>query len=118
VRDADEAVKLANGTGYGLGGAIFSKSRGLDLARQMRSGMTSINSALTFAGMPSLPFGGVGGSGFGRIHGPDGLREFTRPKAITKRHGPTLLATMTFDRTEETMRQIVKLVRVIHGRSR
>src|SRR5262249_4402031 len=108
VRDADEAVRLANATGYGLGGAILSRPRGLELARQIRSGMTSVNSALTFAGMPSLPFGGVGGSGFGRIHGADGLREFTRAKAIVKRRGPTLLGAMTFDRTEKTMQQIVK----------
>ena len=118
VKDADEAVALANGTGYGLGGAIFSKSRGLELARGVRSGMTSVNSALTFAGMPSLPFGGVGGSGFGRIHGEDGLREFTRAKAIVKRRGPTLLAIMTFDRTPKTMQQVLKVVKLIHGRSR
>jgi acyl-CoA reductase-like NAD-dependent aldehyde dehydrogenase len=118
VRDAAEAVRLANGTGYGLGGAIFSKSQGLELARQVRSGMTSVNSALTFAGMPSLPFGGVGGSGFGRIHGEDGLREFTRPKSVVKRRGPTLLGAMTFDRTEKTVQQIVKIVKLVHGRSR
>ena len=34
--------------------------------------------------MPELPFGGVGESGFGRIHGADGLREFTRAKSITR----------------------------------
>lgn len=118
VKDADEAVERANGTGYGLGGSIFSKSRGMELARGVRSGMTSVNSALTFAGMPSLPFGGVGGSGFGRIHGEDGLREFTRAKAIVKRRGPTLLATMTFDRTPKTMRQVLKVVKFIHGRSK
>ncbi|MET7424092.1 aldehyde dehydrogenase family protein [Dactylosporangium sp. NPDC005555] len=118
VKDADEAVALANGTGYGLGGAIFSKSRGLELARGVRSGMTSVNSALTFAGMPSLPFGGVGGSGFGRIHGEDGLREFTRAKAIVKRRGPTLLAIMTFDRTPKTMAQVLKVMKFVHGRSK
>ena len=118
VANAEEAVERANGTGYGLGGAIFSKSRGLELARGVRSGMTSVNSALTFAGMPSLPFGGVGGSGFGRIHGEDGLREFTRPKAIVKRRGPTLLPLTTFDRTQKSMMQALKLVKLIHGRSR
>ncbi len=118
VKDADEAVQRANGTGYGLGGAIFSKSRGLELARGVRSGMTSVNSALTFAGMPSLPFGGVGGSGFGRIHGEDGLREFTRAKAIVKRRAPTLLAIMTFDRTPKTMQQVLKIVKFVHGRSK
>src|SRR5690348_14558132 len=58
VQDADEAVRLTNGTGYGLGGAVFAKARGMELARRVRSGMTSINSVLTFAGMPALPFGG------------------------------------------------------------
>ncbi|MEV4131400.1 aldehyde dehydrogenase family protein [Dactylosporangium sp. NPDC049742] len=118
VANAEEAVERANGTGYGLGGAIFSKSRGLELARGIRSGMTSVNSALTFAGMPSLPFGGVGGSGFGRIHGEDGLREFTRPKAIVKRRGPTLLPLTTFDRTQKSMLQALKLVKFIHGRTK
>jgi acyl-CoA reductase-like NAD-dependent aldehyde dehydrogenase len=118
VRDADEAVRLTNGTDYGLGGAIFSRSRGMALARQVRSGMTSVNSVLTFAGMPALPFGGVGNSGFGRIHGADGLREFTRPKAVVKRRGPSLLSATTFDRTPKTMSRIVSLVRLLHGRSR
>ena len=90
----------------------------MDLARRMRSGMTSINSVLTFAGMPALPFGGVGNSGFGRIHGEDGLREFTRPKAIVKRRGPTPIAAMTFDRTPKTMERVVGLVKLIHGRSK
>ncbi len=49
----------------------------------MRTGMTSVNSMGSFAFVPTLPFGGVGDSGFGRIHGADGLREFTRAKAIT-----------------------------------
>ena len=118
VQDADEAVRLTNGTGYGLGGAVFAKARGMELARQVRSGMTSINSVLTFAGMPALPFGGVGNSGFGRIHGPDGLREFTRAKAIVKRRGPSMLSATTFDRTPKTMDRIVSLVRIVHGRSR
>jgi acyl-CoA reductase-like NAD-dependent aldehyde dehydrogenase len=118
VPDADEAVRRTNGTGYGLGGSVFAGARGIELARKMRSGMTSINSVLTFAGMPALPFGGVGGSGFGRIHGEDGLREFTRAKAIVKRRGPTPLAAATFERTPKTMKRIVKLVQLIHGRTK
>ena len=57
-----------------------------DLARRLRTGMVVDQlGRSSFAGVPSLPFGGVGDSGFGRIHGDDGLREFTRPKAITRR---------------------------------
>jgi succinate-semialdehyde dehydrogenase/glutarate-semialdehyde dehydrogenase len=116
VRDGEEAVRLANGTGYGLGGAVFSRSRGLALARRMRSGMTSVNAVLAFAGMPALPFGGVGKSGFGRVHGDDGLREFTRPKAITIRRGPSPLPAATYDRTPAGVARIVRVVRAVHGR--
>jgi acyl-CoA reductase-like NAD-dependent aldehyde dehydrogenase len=116
VRDADEGVRLANASRYGLGGAVFSKRRGMELARRMRSGMTSVNSAISFAGMPSLPFGGVGDSGFGRIHGADGLREFARPKAITRRRMRSLVPSLTFDRTPKQVALIARAVKLIHGR--
>ncbi len=118
VKDSDEAVTRANDTAYGLGSAVFSRHHGMALARRIRSGMTSINSPLTFAGMPSLPFGGVGDSGIGRIHGDDGLREFGRAKAITKRRAPSLIAGMTFDRTDKQVKQIIKTMRLLHGRSK
>ncbi|MGY2079824.1 aldehyde dehydrogenase family protein [Modestobacter sp. SYSU DS0657] len=40
------------------------------------------------ASVPAQPFGGVGESGFGRVHGADGLREFTRAKAVTRERAP------------------------------
>ena len=75
VADAEEGPARASATPLGLGGAVFSRTpaTAMDFARLMRSGMTSINSVLTFASVPALPFGGVGESGFGRIHGEDGL---------------------------------------------
>jgi acyl-CoA reductase-like NAD-dependent aldehyde dehydrogenase len=118
VADADEAVRLANGTRYGLGGAVFSRGHGLELARRLRSGMTSVNSVISFAGMPALPFGGVGDSGFGRIHGADGLREFARPKAITKRRMRSVLPALSFDRTPKQVNMIGRVVRLLHGRPR
>jgi len=77
-----QAVEIANGTEYGLGGSVFSKALGEEIADQLRSGMTAINSAMGFTYMPGMPFGGVGHSGFGRKHGDEGLREFARPHAI------------------------------------
>ncbi len=118
VRDGDEAVARANASRYGLGGAVFSRSRGMELARRLRSGMTSINGTLSFAGLPSLPFGGVGDSGFGRIHGADGLREFTRPKAISRRRAPSPLPSMSFDRTPKAAARIASVIRLVHGRTR
>jgi succinate-semialdehyde dehydrogenase / glutarate-semialdehyde dehydrogenase len=118
VRDADEAVRLANAVPYGLGGEVFGRRRALAIARSLRSGMTAINAPFVFVGMSTLPFGGVGDSGFGRIHGDDGLREFGRAKAITRRRARSLLPLATFDRTEKHTDLIVKATRLLYGRRR
>ncbi|MGH3299162.1 MAG: aldehyde dehydrogenase family protein [Trebonia sp.] len=113
-----DAVRLANASPYGLGAAVFTRRRraGLQAARALRSGMTSVNSVISFAAVPALPFGGVGESGFGRIHGADGLREFSRAKSITRQRMKPLVRTTTFQRTSTDMDRIVKLVTVLHGR--
>ncbi|MFF0470120.1 aldehyde dehydrogenase family protein [Micromonospora zamorensis] len=116
VRDADEAVTRANALPYGLGGSVFGRRRAVAIARRLRSGMASVNSTLTFAGMSTLPFGGVGDSGFGRIHGEDGLREFGRAKAITRRRARSLLPSMTFERTPTDVARLVKAIKVMYGR--
>jgi acyl-CoA reductase-like NAD-dependent aldehyde dehydrogenase len=118
VADADEAVRKANDTPYGLGGAVFGKANAVRIARRLRTGMVAVNSTLTFVGMGNLPFGGVGDSGFGRIHGEDGLREFARAKAITVRRGPSLLPGTTFERTPAQVARIVKTVKLLYGRGR
>lgn len=82
VDSIDEAVKQANGIAYGLAGAVFSRRHGAEIARRLDTGQVSVNSVLGFAAIASLPLGGRGHSGFGRIHGPEGLREFTRPRAL------------------------------------
>ncbi|MER7890681.1 aldehyde dehydrogenase family protein [Micromonospora sp. NPDC094482] len=116
VRDADEAVAKANALPYGLGGSVFGRRQAVAIARRLRSGMASVNSTLTFAGMSTLPFGGVGDSGFGRIHGEDGLREFGRAKAITRRRARSLLPSMTFERTPADVARLVKAIKVMYGR--
>jgi acyl-CoA reductase-like NAD-dependent aldehyde dehydrogenase len=120
VRDAEEALERANATSYGLAGAVFarSKARAMDLARRMCSGMTSVNSVLTFAGVPSLPFGGVGESGFGRIHGEDGLKEFTRAKAITRQRVALPVNLMSFGRPATAMDAVARVMGLLHGRHR
>lgn len=117
VRDMDEAVARTNAGRYGLGSSVFSASRGEELARRLRTGMTAVNSVISFAAVPGLPFGGVGDSGFGRIHGPDGLREFTYAKAVTRTRFKALLNLTTFDRTPEQDTQVATLLTVLHGRA-
>jgi len=120
VGDIEEGLTLSNASEYGLGGAVFtgSRQRGIELARRMRSGMTSVNSIMTFAMVPGLPFGGVGESGFGRIHGADGLREFTRPKAVTAQRFPLPVDLTSFNRPVRATELMSNVTRLVHGRSR
>ncbi len=84
VRDADEAVRLANEHQYGLTGSVWTRDidRGLELASRMECGQAMVNDLVVIVGNPALPFGGVKNSGFGRYHGPEGLLAFTHQKAI------------------------------------
>jgi acyl-CoA reductase-like NAD-dependent aldehyde dehydrogenase len=118
VESVDEAVAKANGTNYGLAGAVFSssKSRALNVARRLRTGMTSINAVIAFATVPGLPFGGVGESGFGRIHGADGLREFARAKAITRQRFAAPLDLTSFKRDDKGMARALQMVTVLHAK--
>jgi acyl-CoA reductase-like NAD-dependent aldehyde dehydrogenase len=118
VADLAEGVRLANAGRYGLGSAVFSKSRSraMDAARALRTGMTAINAVIAFAAVPTLPFGGVGESGFGRIHGADGLREFARAKAITRQRMKPLVNLTSFSRTDKDLDKIMGIVTLLHGR--
>ena len=79
-----EAVERANETQFGLGCTILTKSRSRArrLSKAVRCGNVSINDfGFTYMAM-DLPFGGTGGSGFGRLNGRDGIRACTNPKAV------------------------------------
>ncbi len=117
VPGMDEAVRRANASPYGLGATVFSSTHGTQLARRLRVGMVSINSVSSFAAIPSLPWGGVGQSGFGRIHGPDGLREFTAAKAIARQRFTAPLHLTTFASTARTDKAITSLTTLRHGRA-
>jgi aldehyde dehydrogenase (NAD+) len=79
--DEDDAVRIANSTIYGLGGAVFSADtdRALAVAKRLRTGQVDINGA---AFNTSAPFGGYRQSGNGREFGAHGLAEFTELKSI------------------------------------
>ncbi|CAN5323051.1 aldehyde dehydrogenase family protein [soil metagenome] len=118
VRDTDEAIERANGTAFGLSSAVFSRGHGMEIAARLRAGMTSINSVITFAVVPSLPFGGVGASGFGRIHGADGLREFSWPHAIVELQAPAPLILQSFGRSTVLTKALLAAVRLRYGRAK
>jgi acyl-CoA reductase-like NAD-dependent aldehyde dehydrogenase len=116
VADVDEAVTAANSSSYGLGASVFSRKRGREIAGRIDAGMVSVNSVLTYASVPGLPWGGSKESGFGRIHGPDGLREFARSRAITSERFPIPLKITTFERGERAIGQLRQLASTRWGR--
>ena len=118
VRDEAEAVRRTNDSRYGLGAAVFSKDHGLELAGQLSVGCVSINSAITFATVPELPFGGVRDTGFGRIHGEDGLREFGWARSITVQRFRAPLNLTTFRRPKGARAMLTGLVKARWGRTR
>ena len=115
VASADQAVEQANASRFGLGSAVFGKARARELADRLRAGMTSINSALAYAGIPSLPFGGVGESGFGRIHGDEGLREFSRVKATAEERFPLPVALLSFKLPRGTYDRVRSTIQTLYG---
>jgi aldehyde dehydrogenase (NAD+) len=116
VANLDDAVARVNAGRYGLGAAVFSGRRGTEIAGRLRCGMVAVNSVTSYAAVPALPFGGVGDSGFGRVHGADGLREFTRAKAVTRRRFRPAVQVLTFARPAWAIRSLLRIVRVLYGR--
>ncbi len=84
ARDADDAVRLANDTEYGLSAAVFSRdvATAVSVAQRIRSGICHINGP-TVHDEAQMPFGGVKGSGYGRFGGRAGIAEFTDLRWIT-----------------------------------
>ena len=80
----DDLLDNIHKTGYGLSSSIFgSNKKRIDrIIKRIRTGNVSINDVMTHYGIASIPFGGEGLSGIGRIHGKEGLRSLCRVKSI------------------------------------
>ncbi|XVU29279.1 aldehyde dehydrogenase family protein [Actinoplanes sp. CA-054009] len=117
VDSLDEAIARANATRYGLAASVFSRDqrKAVAVARRLRTGAVSINSVLGFAAVPALPFGGVGDSGFGRVHGADGLREFSRAQSMTRQRFAPPIDLMRLDRSATALHRARAAFRLRHA---
>jgi acyl-CoA reductase-like NAD-dependent aldehyde dehydrogenase len=84
VADADEAVRLANDSPYGLGASVFSRdaARGEAIARRIEAGAANVNDAMINYTVLELPMGGAKASGIGSRHGAGGIRKYCSQQAI------------------------------------
>ncbi|WP_422926353.1 aldehyde dehydrogenase family protein [Singulisphaera sp. PoT] len=85
--DVNSAIHAANASAFGLAASVWGKNwrRLRGVAQHLEAGQVTFNDVVTPSGNASAPFGGTKASGFGRIHGIAGLREFTTPQAILGR---------------------------------
>ena len=84
VKNADEAVRLANDSPFALAASVWTadKKKGEAIARQLRVGAVMVNDAISYFGIAEAPHGGCGASGWGRTHARAGLLEMVHRKYI------------------------------------
>jgi len=84
VADAEEAIKLANDSLYGLAASVFTKdvTRGEQIAKRIEAGAVCVNDAMINYTALELPMGGAKASGMGSRHGAGGIRKFCHQQAI------------------------------------
>ncbi len=84
VADAEEAIRMANDSPYGLAASVFSKdvAKGEAVARRLEAGAVCVNDALINYLALELPMGGAKASGMGTRHGKNGIRKFCQHQSI------------------------------------
>src|SRR3712207_5608447 len=84
VADAEEAVRLANDSPFGLAASVWTKdvARGEALARRVEAGAVCVNDAQLHYLALEVPMGGWKQSGLGARHGATGIRKYTRQQTL------------------------------------
>ena len=122
VRDAEEALRIANDSPLGLSGSIWTRdaARGRALARRLVVGSVCVNDVLMNYFVVEAPLGGVKSSGLGVRHGPEGLRQFCRLETIIEDHpllrwlSPIVARQLMFPYRPRTLRVLRWLMRKVY----
>jgi acyl-CoA reductase-like NAD-dependent aldehyde dehydrogenase len=120
VRNAEEAVTLANESRYGLNSSVFTRDveKGERIARRLQAGNACVNDALMNYMAQEAPFGGTNESGLGVRHGAQGIRKYCEQQTILlTRFGPKRELTM-FPNKRLTSKVFERLMVLMWGRGR
>lgn len=119
VRNAEDALVLANDSVYGLNANVWTKNkrRGAELAEGLESGCVVVNDCMVTYGVPESPFGGVKQSGIGRVNGEAGLKGFCHERSILTDRAGGKSEPLWFPYTERKTNTLKRLARVLWGTS-
>jgi acyl-CoA reductase-like NAD-dependent aldehyde dehydrogenase len=120
VADAEEAIRLANDSPYGLAASVFSKdvARGEAVARRLQAGAVNVNDALLNYAALELPMGGWKASGLGSRHGAGGIRKYCAQQAILVSRLHPKRDVHHFPYKAGTSRLIGRLFKFLYGRGK
>jgi acyl-CoA reductase-like NAD-dependent aldehyde dehydrogenase/uncharacterized protein (DUF2141 family) len=112
-----EAVAFANASPFALSSSVWThhRARGRRIATQLSAGSCSVNDVVRVIANPHAAFGGNHRSGYGRYHGPEGLRAFSRMKIIMLTSDRRTREINWFPFNDRTKRRLASLIRFRHG---
>ncbi|HEX3693265.1 MAG TPA: succinic semialdehyde dehydrogenase [Solirubrobacteraceae bacterium] len=119
VADAEEAVRLANESPYGLGASVFTKDveRGEQIARRLQAGAANVNDAVVNYTALEMPMGGAKASGLGSRHAAGGIRKYCSQQAIVVTPKLALKREVhMFPYKARTTRMISRFFKLLYGR--
>ena len=114
--DEGQALELANESAFALSGSVWTRdrARARRVASQLSAGSCAVNDVIRVIANPYAAFGGNRLSGYGRYHGPEGLRAFSRIRTIMLAGDRRKREINWFPFTGRTMRQLASLIRFRH----
>ncbi len=120
VADADEAVRLANDSPYGLGSSVFTRdtARGEAIARRIEAGAANVNDAMINYTVLELPMGGAKASGLGSRHGAGGIRKYCSQQAIVVTKLAMKKELFMYPYKSRTSRMLAGLFKLLYGRGK
>jgi len=120
VRDAEEAIRLANDSPYGLAASVFSKDvgRGEAVARRIEAGAVCVNDAMLNYSAIELPMGGWKASGMGHRHGAGGIRKYCAQQALLVSRLNLKRDLHMFPYTKKNTMRLLKAFRLLWGRGK
>jgi acyl-CoA reductase-like NAD-dependent aldehyde dehydrogenase len=118
VADAEEAIRLANDSRYGLGASVCAgdPARGEAVARRIEAGAVCVNDSNVNYATLELPMGGVKESGLGSRHGPGGIRKYTQQQSLLVSRVHLRRDIHTYPYTARTTALLRRFIRVLYGR--